>query len=123
MRKTNIILTCFIIMLSLVACNSSANKLNETNQHDNHTTDNIEGTWSLDDNTSYYFDGLGSGQLILSYDKYNFTYTIANDQIYIDFESSIAKDSTYTYSVDNNVLNLTSKDENKGFFVLERVAD
>ena len=110
-------------MLSLVACNSSANKLNETNQHDNHTTDNIEGTWSLDDNTSYYFDGLGSGQLILSYDKYNFTYTIANDQIYIDFESSIAKDSTYTYSVDNNVLNLTSKDENKGFFVLERVAD
>ena len=69
--------------------------------------DGLEGLWSLDEVTSYEFDGRGSGVLHTSMNKYAFSYETDGETVKIDFESEAAKDCEYAYSVKNGKLTLT----------------
>ena len=82
--------------------------------------DELYGIWALDNHTKYEFDGLGTGELILSNDNYYFTYEIKKEVLSIDFSSSKAKDSVYKFSINNNLLILDSQDNNKGKYTLKR---
>lgn len=82
--------------------------------------DELYGTWDLDNNTKYSFDGKGSGKLILSADNYEFSYLIKDDILSIDFSTSLAKDSKYKYSLKGDTLVLNSQDNNKGEYILKK---
>ena len=44
-------------------------------------TDALAGTWDLDSNTTYEFDGKGSGEMLLTLADYDFTYEIKDNQL------------------------------------------
>lgn len=50
--------------------------------------------------------------------KYEFSYTINNDEVKIDFISEAAQDSVYEFNIDESKLTLSSKDNNKGSYEL-----
>lgn len=69
-------------------------------------TDALAGTWDLDSNTTYEFDGKGSGAMLLTLADYDFTYEIKDNQLYIDFVNESAHDATYEFSVKGDTLTL-----------------
>ena len=70
-------------------------------------SDPLTGTWEYDSNTTYQFDGKGSGTTILTSATYDFSYQVKDDQLFIDFSNEAARDCTYTFSVNDNTLTLT----------------
>ena len=70
-------------------------------------SDPLTGTWDYDSNTTYQFDGKGSGAMLLTSATYDFSYQVKDDQLFIDFSNEAARDCTYTFSVNDNTLTLT----------------
>ena len=70
----------------------------------------IAGTWDYDGVTKYRFDDNGTGTLLLPNSNYDFSYTIHDDQIAIDFVSEDAVDNTYLFSVKGRKLVFYSVD-------------
>ena len=70
-------------------------------------SDPLTGTWDYDSNTTYQFDGKGSGAMILTSATYDFSYQVKGNQLFIDFSNEAARDCTYTFSVNDNTLTLT----------------
>ena len=67
----------------------------------------IKGFWSYDDVSCYEFGDGGRGALVLPDDRFDFTYTLDEDKVSIDFDSKNARDITYTYKVSGSTLTLT----------------
>ncbi len=67
----------------------------------------LTGKWDLDGTTVYEFYGKGKGALILLTAEYEFSYTIQDDTVYIDFTDDRALDSKYTFRVEKDMLFLT----------------
>lgn len=76
--------------------------------------DVLVGIWYCDEVTAYQFDGKGDGKLILPDKEYPFSYEIKDETLSINFESSDARDSIYTFSVEGNQLTLTRTESNGG---------
>ena len=74
--------------------------------------DGLKGTWALDDTTVYEFDGRGHGALSLPLGNYDFSYSIEDNVLLIDFTDEAASDAVYSYSVDNAVLTLDTNTGN-----------
>lgn len=70
-------------------------------------SDPLTGTWDYDGDTTYQFDGKGSGAMILTSATYDFSYQVKGDQLFIDFSNEAARDCAYTFSVNDNTLTLT----------------
>lgn len=70
------------------------------------TGDPLMGRWNMDAVTSYEFSRNGKGTLILPSAQYDFTYTIDDNVLNIDFDYDGAKDAQYTFTVDGDVLTL-----------------
>ena len=68
--------------------------------------DELKGTWALDETTVYEFDGRGHGALSLPLGSYEFSYSIEDNVLSIDFADAAASDAVYSYSVENAVLTL-----------------
>ena len=83
-------------------------------------SDKLAGTWSIDKYTSYYFDGIGNGKLILPNSEYEFKYIINENTVELDFDKTSVDDSVYEYQINNKKLTLKSKDNNKGTFELSK---
>ncbi len=66
----------------------------------------VIGTWSVDDEAGMRFEEGGAGALVLPKTSYAFTYTVEDDQLILDFESSKVVDCRYTASVAGDVLTL-----------------
>lgn len=66
----------------------------------------LEGTYSMDQYTSYYFDGNGKGFMHTDFDDYAFTYEKTGDTLKIDFEDEKAKDAEYSYTLTEDLLTL-----------------
>ncbi len=69
--------------------------------------DKLEGTWSIDEITSYQFDGNGKGALVLPDKTYEFLYAIEEDQLRIDFINANARDFQYSFTIDGDYLILS----------------
>lgn len=119
--KQLIVLLVLIVLLCSCENNEVKTNLPESNgQSSAANLDELFGVWGLDNNTKYSFDGLGNGILILSNEKYSFSYEINADILSIDFEKEVAKDSTYKFEIRDNTLILTSQDNNKGSYKLTK---
>lgn len=84
------------------------------------TKHSIVGTWDYDTVTVYRFEKNGKGALILPNASYDFSYTVDNDKISINFESEKATDSTYTYTVKGDKLTLTKDEASNTMYVLTK---
>ena len=79
------------------------------------------GRWNMDAVTSYEFSRNGKGALILPSAQYDFTYTIDDDVLYIDFAYDGAKDAQYAFVVDGDVLTLDGGNSTtRGIYVLTK---
>ena len=87
-------------------------------------TDVLKGKWDLDGTTAYEFSGDGNGALLLPNVTYDFTYTIKDDQISIDYENESVRDGTYTFSVEEDKLTLIGGEGTVGgTYTLTRVEE
>ena len=66
----------------------------------------LEGKWDMDEVTSYEFYRNGKGIMVLPSTEYEFTYTVKDHTLYIDFLYDGAKDARYTFAVDGKALTL-----------------
>lgn len=86
--------------------------------------DELQGTWTYDNVTSYAFDGKGEGSLIVDSASYPFTYRLEEDTLSIVFENSAAENATYIYEIQEDVLMLTPENtDGAGSLSFTRVAD
>ena len=74
--------------------------------------DELKGTWALDETTVYEFDGRGHGALSLPLGSYDFSYSVEDNVLLIDFADSAAADAAYSYSVDAAALTLDTNTGN-----------
>lgn len=77
-------------------------------------SDKLQGTWVLDESTSYQFDGDENGAMLISDSKYRFTYEIKKDKLFIDYENDILVDGEYTFKVKKDVLTLIGGEGTSG---------
>lgn len=110
-KKVISLLAAVLIIVAACSCGN-----NQTEKR----SDVLVGTWKLDNVTKYTFDGRGTGSMTVSNTKYEFSYTINNDEVKIDFISEVAQDSVYEFNIDEGRLTLFSKDKNKGTFELSK---
>lgn len=78
----------------------------------NHSSDKqgplrLQGTWKYDEYTQYEFDGNGSGCLCFEDLHYEYTYTVKDNELRLDFKDDSVRDCTYTFSVNGNTLTIT----------------
>lgn len=76
--------------------------------------DELKGTWSLDEATSYQFDGKENGAMLVSESEYKFTYDIKRKNLLIDYESDILVDGEYEFKVKKDVLILIGGEGTSG---------
>ena len=73
----------------------------------------LYGTWNYDDVTIYTFDDNGHGTLVLPLNTYEFSYTVGDGVLSIDFTDEKAEDRSYTYFLSDDVLVLIGPDGNE----------
>ena len=75
------------------------------------------GTWITEGGTIYEFKNAKTGTMKTALSSYNFTYTIKNDTILIDFEDKKLTDTNYKFSFKKNKCTMTS---NRGNFIFTK---
>lgn len=68
--------------------------------------DELLGTWDIDGNTIYKFDGRGRGIMLTGVDNYTFLYSAENGKLAIDMDSDGGVDREYNYTISGNKLTL-----------------
>ena len=92
------VLIAVLVLLPAFICQGCTN--NEKNTE-------LVGVWRYDEYTEYEFSQGDNGCLCLDGNThYEFTYSIKDDELYIDFALDYVTDCKYTYSVDANTLTL-----------------
>lgn len=70
----------------------------------------LKGTWVLDQETSYIFDGKGRGVMLIDNEPHTFTYSAQGGVLGIDMDADDAADYEYNYTFAGNTLTLTRDD-------------
>lgn len=121
-QRLILFLTIAIIsIIVIVICVFGFNKI-MMNNNDTNNLDEFYGLWNIDGITKYEFDGKGRGKMLLpeSNLEYEFTYKINDNKILIDFDSEEAKDYTYKYSIERNVINFEGETPGAGKIQMTR---
>ena len=88
-----------VVVLGIVLICKSCSKATDASD--------FNGTYYIDDYTSYEFDGKGKGAMCLGdTTRYVFDYLIKDDEISFDFEDSRVKDAAYSFTVDKSTITL-----------------
>ena len=66
----------------------------------------LKGTFIYNNNVKYEFDGNGKGAMYDGNTKYDYTYTIQEGNLMMDFKNEAVHDATYTYQLEGEVLTL-----------------
>ena len=113
-NKKSLIIIIIAIIIIIGICVYEVNKIKNNNQKNN--VDDFYGLWNIDNITKYEFDGKGRGKMILSESslEYEFTYKVEDNKILIDFDLEEAKDYTYIYTIDKNILKLKGETPGSG---------
>lgn len=77
----------------------------------NNRLDELNGLWEYDNNTKYEFNGKGNGKIIVPMENIEFTYTIKDNVVLVDFKSEKSTDTEYDFKVSKDSLEL--KDRNQ----------
>lgn len=101
-----IVLILIIGIVSIILINR--NKSIETNSPSS-KENSLNGTFSFDENVKYEFNN-GNGLMYDGDTKYEYTYTINNEKISIDFVDEMIYDATYSYHLEDDTLTLVGED-------------
>lgn len=74
----------------------------------------IVGTWRMDNYTAYLFEKDGTGAMLLTNSRYDYTFKIKGDDLYIDYKDDILGDGCYTFAVEGDTLILTGGEGTSG---------
>lgn len=123
LKKQRLIFICIvvgIILIITIMIGVGIDKIKNNNKMSEF--DEFYGLWNIDGITKYEFDGKGRGKMLLpeSNLEYEFTYKINENKILIDFDSEDAKDYTYKYSINNNVLKVEGETPGSGKLEMTR---
>lgn len=77
-------------------------------------TDSLMGVWKYDEYTKYEFDGKENGCLRFEELQYEFTYSIKDDVLKMDFADPAVHDCEYTFSTNGNSLTLIGGEGTSG---------
>lgn len=85
------------------------------------TVDPLVGRWDMDEVTSYEFRRNGKGVMILPSAQYEFSYTVKDNMLYIDFDYEDARDAQYEFTINGDMLTLNGGNiAAQGTYVLSR---
>ena len=73
--------------------------------------DELKGLWEYDNNTKYEFDGKGKGKIIVPMENIEFTYTIKDNIVSVDFKNKESRDSEYEFKIKKDTLQLKDKNQ------------
>ena len=74
----------------------------------------IVGTWRLDDSVTYQFEKDGTGAMLLSNSRYDYTFEVKGENLHIDYEDDILVDGSYTFTVEGDTLILNGGEGTSG---------
>ena len=100
-----IILIVLIIAIAVVVSIAIINNKN-TNTTDNNSTNILEGTFIYNENVKYEFNSNSKGAMYDNETKYQYTYSIEENTLKMDFENEAVHDATYTFNIENDTLTL-----------------
>lgn len=87
-------------------------------------TDALKGTFVYDETIKYEFNGKGYGAMYDKETKYPYNYVITNNTLKLDFKNESIKDASYTFSINNNTLQLIGGEGTiGGIYTLERESE
>ena len=123
LKKQRLIFICIvvgIVLIITIMIGVGIEKIKNNNKMSEF--DEFYGLWNIDGITKYEFDGKGRGKMLLpeSNLEYEFTYKINENKVLIDFDSEEAKDYTYKYSIDNNILKVEGETPGSGKLEMTR---
>ena len=73
----------------------------------NYNNADLSGVWHYNQYTKYEFDGEGNGRMFYDEGKaFEYTYTVKDSIVYLDFELEYVTDCQYTYTVEGDKLTL-----------------
>lgn len=85
------------------------------------TNSGLEGTFSYNESVKYEFNSDGKGTMYDGDEKYEYTYTVNDQKLTIDFKEEMIFDATYTFKLDGDTLTLTGEEgTNGGEYTLKR---
>lgn len=67
-------------------------------------SDELKGTWAVDEITAYRFDGDGKGCMLLPEQELDFSYECEHGVLSIDYENEAVQDRKFRYHVNQNKL-------------------
>lgn len=108
LNKKSILIICITILIILLNITISLKSFSKYR---------IVGKWTTDEITVYKFNSNNTGILILPLSKYEFTYSIKNHRLKIDFKDEKSMDTEYVYKFKNNKLILTGEN---GTFIMKK---
>ena len=79
---------------------------NQNTVEQSETIDNIEGTFIYNDSVKYEFDGNGNGAMYDSENEFEYTYSIKNGKLELNFKLDALHDATYDFILDGDTLKL-----------------
>ena len=100
--------------------NVTNSNINATTISDNKTEDeyesnvNLVGTYIYNENVKYEFKEDGKGAMYDSDTKFEFTYTINDNKLEIDFTLDALHDASYNYTIDGDILTLVGGEGTTG---------
>ena len=74
------------------------------------SADDVLGTWTLDGNTNYSFSEGATGAMSTSSVNYEFSYSVSESVLYIDFADDNVRDCAYMTYLDDKTSTLTFDD-------------
>ena len=81
----------------------------------------LEGRWYMDEVTVYEFYDGSKGTMVLPSAAYEFTYSITDNNLSIDFKYEGAKDAQYIFTIEGNTLTLEGGNTTtQGTYVLKK---
>lgn len=110
-KKNSKTLKVFIILIVVIALIGISiyfiiNAKHATEEVNSEDTSLLKGTFIYSENVKYEFNGKGKGAMYDRNSKYDYTYTIENENIMMDFKNEALRDATYTYKLEDDTLTL-----------------
>lgn len=108
-RQKRIICFVVLVLIILVTVFLGIISINSKKELDTFT-----GTWIYDEYTKYEFDGKGNGCMCIEELHYEYTYTVKDNQLILDFNDNSVHDCTYIFSVKDDKLTIIGREGTVG---------
>ena len=110
----------FILVIAIVVCSIFFIPKLGKKYTQNKLEKSLLGSWTTDGYTIYEFYAEGKGALKIPMSDYNFSYSIEDNSIHIDFENEKSIDSDYEFSFADEKLILKGINKTSGTYTFTK---